>query len=170
MSELIKDFNSINELKDSGFLGFKKMSELFKDSSSIPVVKGVYLVINPETNPPEFLQVGTGGHFKNKNPNVSINELKTNWVENTIVVYIGKAGGINSSATLQSRLRQYLKFGQGKKIGHWGGRLIWQLKNSRDLVVCWKPLPDDDPRAYEYELIQKFVAQYSKRPFANLID
>jgi hypothetical protein len=99
-----------------------------------------------------------------------IDELKSNWVENSLVVYIGKAGSETSKATLNSRLKQYFGFGQGKNIGHWGGRLIWQLKNSADLIVCWKPLPTDDPRTFENQLIKKFVSEFSKRPFANLAD
>ena len=66
----------------------------------------------------------TGEFFKGKNPNVVLDELKKNWIDDTLVVYIGKAGGGNSKATLKSRLRQYFGFGQGKSIGHWGGRLI----------------------------------------------
>jgi hypothetical protein len=59
---------------------------------------------------------------------------------------------------------------QGYNIGHYGGRYIWQLKNSLDLVVCWKTLPNDDPRSIESQLIQQFIKEYQKRPFANLID
>ena len=161
------NFNDIELIKKAGFTGFKKMSELFFDSSTIPKIKGVYLILNME-NKSDFLTIGTGGHFKGKNPNVSITELKSNWVDNTIVMYIGKAGKDGSSATLQSRLRQYFRFGQGKNVGHWGGRFIWQLKNSKDLVVCWKTLPTEDPRTCEANSIQEFVLQYSKRPFANL--
>ena len=143
------------------------MKELFVDSSSIPQIKGIYMVLNP-TKKGKFLAVGTGGHFKGKNPNISISELKENWVDDTIVVYIGKAGNEGSSATLKSRLRQYFGFGQGKNIGHWGGRLIWQLENSADLIVCWKALPTEDPRSVESAFIQEYVTRFSKRPFANL--
>lgn len=162
------DFNNIDEIKKAGFIGFKKISALFVDISSIPKTRGVYLVLNPNFKKAEYLQIGTGGHFKGRNPNVSFDELKSNWVDNSLVVYIGKAGGETSSATLHSRLKQYFSFGQGKNIGHWGGRLIWQLKNSSDLIVCWKPLQNDDPRSFEKQLIKKFVTEFSKRPFANL--
>ncbi len=164
------DFNNIGEIKNAGFIGFKKMSELFVDSSAIPKIKGVYLVLNSNCKEAEYLEIGTGGHFKGKNPNVLIDELKSNWVENSLVVYIGKAGSETSKATLNSRLKQYFGFGQGKNIGHWGGRLIWQLKNHNDLIVCWKPLLNDDPRTIENSLIKKFVSEFSKRPFANLAD
>ena len=144
------------------------MQELFVDSSQLPAIKGVYLVLNLNKKIPSYLQVGTGGHFKGKNPNISVDELKTNWVDKTIVVYIGKAGKDGSKATLQSRMRQYFGFGQGGNVGHWGGRLIWQLKNSKELIVCWKELPTEDPRTFEADLIQQFVTKFSNRPFANL--
>ena len=163
-------FNSIDKIKKAGFLGFKKMSELFADNSSIPKTKGVYLVLNPNFDKPKYLQTGTGGHHKGKNPNIPIDELESNWVDNALVVYIGKAGSEDSKATLNSRLKQYFSFGQGKNVGHYGGRLIWQLENSAELIVCWKPLPNDDPKTIESQLIRNFVTEFSKRPFANLKD
>jgi hypothetical protein len=55
------------------------MNELFSDISFIPNIKSVYLVIHPEsTKTPNFLKVGSGGHFKGKNPNVSLEELQSN--------------------------------------------------------------------------------------------
>jgi hypothetical protein len=156
-------FNDIDELKKNGFIGFRKMSELFLDSSMLPDINGVYIVLNSENRPADFLTIGTGGFFKGKDPNVSLVELKSNWVENTKVVYIGKA------TSLKSRLRQYFNFGQGKNVGHYGGRLIWQLKYSNELLVCWKPLTSD-PREYEADLIRQFVFKFRKRPFANLKD
>ncbi|HQQ94653.1 MAG TPA: hypothetical protein PLQ93_08875 [Bacteroidia bacterium] len=157
------DFNNINDIQKAGFTGFKKVGDLFLDSSMLPDSNGVYLVLNADNKPGDFLTVGSGGHFKGKDPNVSINELKANWVDNTKVVYIGKA------TSLKIRLRQYFGFGQGKNIGHYGGRLIWQLKYSKDLIVCWKAL-NTDPREYEADLIRQFVSIYGYRPFANLKD
>lgn len=154
-------FNDIDELKKAGFIGFKKMSELFIDSTMLPENNGVYLVLNIDNRPGEFLTIGSGGYFKGKDPNLSLNELQSNWVENTIVVYIGKA------TSLKSRLRQYFSFGQGKNVGHYGGRLIWQLKYSRDLIVCWKSTTTD-PREFEADLIQQFANTFGRRPFANL--
>lgn len=154
-------FNDIEEIKKAGFTGFKKMSKLFIDSSMLPDNNGVYLVLNVDNKPGEFLTVGSGGHFKGKDPNISLADLKSNWVDNTKVVYIGKA------TSLRARLRQYFSFGQGKNIGHYGGRLIWQIKYSKDLVVCWKSLITD-PREFEADLIQQFVKTFGCRPFANL--
>lgn len=160
------DFNSIEQIKAAGFTGFRTMRELFADSSCIPKIRGVYMVLNP-TRKKGFLSVGTGGYYKGKDPNVSLAELERNWVEDALVVYIGKAGSLTSMRTLAQRLREYFRFGQGKKVGHWGGRLIWQLRNSADLVVCWKTLPDEEPQDVETRLIEAFRRQFAKRPFAN---
>lgn len=54
-------FNDIEEIKKTGFEGFKKMEDLFIDSSMLPDSSGVYLVLNANSKPGEFLTVGTGG-------------------------------------------------------------------------------------------------------------
>jgi len=164
------DFNSLDDIKRNGFVGFRTMQELFADSSPLPSTKGIYLILKIDSKEPTYLDIGTGGHFKGKNPNVSLQELEKNWIDKTIVIYIGKAGGESSKATLKSRLKQYFGFGQGRSVGHWGGRLIWQLEGSNNLVVCWKALPNADPRSEEGHLIKTFVSQFSNRPFANLKD
>lgn len=165
------DFNTIESLKMNGFTGFKSINDLMMNSSSIPKQKGVYLIIRNTKSAPLFLTVGSGGHFKGKNPNIPIQQLEQEWVDDAIVIYIGKAGEATGQATLNSRLNQYLKFGQGKNVGHWGGRLIWQLQDSRDLLICWKILPNNEPREVECELISDFKQQHNgRRPFANLKD
>ena len=159
-------------LQAQGFEGFKVMGELMDGARvQIPAQKGVYVVLRESKSAPQFLTEGTGGFFKGKDPNVSIADLKANWVEGASVVYIGKAGGTGSSSTLQKRLAQYLRFGQGVNVGHWGGRYIWQLADSRDLVVCWKPLISEAPREVERQMIADFKTIHAgKRPFANLMD
>ena len=158
------NFNDIDQIKGAGFTGFKHFRELFADISIVPPQKGVYMVINPKRTA-DFLPVGTGGYFKGKNPNVPIDILKDHWIDNTLVVYIGKA------TTLSSRLGLYARFGHGENVAHRGGRYIWQLSGSDNLVVCWKILLNDDPRKIERELIAAFKHQNSgRRPFANLID
>ena len=171
------NYNNIGSIKREGFLGFKSIRDLMKDCSSIEKVKGVYLVLYVEKKSPKFLKIGTGPSlYKNiTDPNVLISELKSNWVENTVVIYIGKAGGINSKGfekkeTLKKRLKTYLKFGQGKDVRHYGGRYIWQIKKSKKLIICWKKLPDQEPRSVEKKMIAEFKKQYLKRPFANLTD
>ena len=167
------EYRTIDDLKKAGFEGFCSVEKLRDDLSGIPAVASVYMVVYQGNGMPEFLEVGTGGLKRKKdksgklkiiNPNVPVSELKSNWVKDTCVVYIGKA------TTLSKRISQYLKFGNGKSIGHWGGRLIWQIKDSKDLQICWKPV-DADPREEEMRLIADFKRQYGgKRPFANLRD
>lgn len=161
---------NLNDLEKDGFEGFKTIESLWEDSRCIPKEKGVYMILRLADTPCEYLETGTGGFFKMKNPNIAIRELEAKWVRTTNVVYIGKAGSLTNKATLHSRLNQYLKFGQGMNIGHWGGRLIWQLKDASRLVVCWKTIASQDPRSIEKDLIHRFVIDHGRRPFANLAD
>ena len=170
------EYRTIDDLKKAGFEGFCSVEKLREDLSGIPAVQGVYMVVYQGGGMPEFLEVGTGGLFKGKNPNVAVSELKSNWVDGTCVVYIGKAGGVEangkkSNSKLQKRISDYLDFGSGEPVGHWGGRLIWQIKDSKDLLFCWKAIPEQEgnPVEIEKEFIADFKRQYGgKRPFANL--
>lgn len=166
--ELNMDFSSTRGIEEDGFRGFETVESLWNDKACIPKTKGVYLVLDPNGKS-DFINPGVGGFFKGKDPNVSTAELNDNHVADSLIVYIGKAGGPSSMATLQSRLGQYLRFGQGKNVGHWGGRLIWQLKSHKDLLFCWRSTPDDDPREVEKLLIDNYEKQYGKKPFANLV-
>lgn len=155
-----------DELKNAGFSGFKTVRQMLDGGlSTLTSAEGVYMILNfnPSGDMPKFLTKGTGGFFKGKNPNVSIEELQANWVDGTPVIYIGKA------TSLKSRLSQYMRFGQGANVGHYGGRYIWQIPNSENLVVCWKATGTDS-RIVEADLIQQFVSEFGKRPFANLRD
>jgi len=163
-------FESIAELKSAGYQGFKKIDQLMlNECQDVPKVKGIYLVLNVNGKP-SFLVNSVGRHFKNRNPTVSIEELELNWVDKSIVVYIGQAGGGRSGATLHYRIKQYIKFGMGKPVGHWGGRYIWQMVNYRDLILCWKQTHETNPKDIESDLLNNFVLKYCKRPFANLQD
>ncbi|MBW8687913.1 hypothetical protein [Chitinophaga rhizophila] len=162
------DFNSLDSIKAAGFTGFKTMATLLAEPSVLPLTKGVYLVLNLDATPIRFLPKGAGGFFKGRDQNVTLEQLKQNWIMDTLVIYIGKAGG-NGQATLRSRIKQYLAFGNGKAVGHWGGRFIWQIAASQSLVICWKSIGEGDPRAVEADLIKKFIERFGARPFANLI-
>lgn len=167
--EIMIDFNDVKDLKSLGFIGFKTIGELWKDKSCIPKVIGIYMVLN-KVNNPGFLFPGEGGFFDGKDPNVSLDELELNYVDNSLVIYIGKAGNLSGQVTLRSRISKYLRFGQGKNASHWGGRYIWQLRNYMNLVFCWKPTPDSDPREIEKSLLKQYFNQFGRRPFANLVD
>ena len=151
-----------DSLKETGFVGFVPVAELWGGAlRMIPDVPGVYVVCRVSDGAPVFLETGSGGHFKGKAPNVAVAELAANWVGGTPVVYIGKA------TSLRKRISQYVRFGQGKPVGHWGGRYIWQLADAPDLLFCWREV-DGVPDAVETELICAFREAYGSRPFANL--
>lgn len=150
-----------------GFQGFKTVAELNRlGVDIIPDKMGTYLVLYKQ-NHPVFLKNSIGGHFKGKDPSVPVSKLVNSWISNEEIIYIGQAGGNGSKATLRKRLKQYLQFGSGKPVGHWGGRYIWQLKDSEKLVIAWKETAQD-PYIIETEMINKFKSKHGERPFANL--
>lgn len=116
---------------------------------------------------PTFFGVSRGGWFKGRDPSVSAETLAANWVATAHILYIGKAdAGQSGRRGLRKRLGEYLRFGAGAAIGHWGGRLIWHLADAAELKVYWKPVRE--PRLEETRLITAFVDRYHTLPFANL--
>ncbi|MCH5216736.1 MAG: hypothetical protein J1F10_07315 [Muribaculaceae bacterium] len=161
--------DEINNLRTWGFTGFIPVKDLRLISDKLPNIRGVYVVIRDKDITPTFVEKGSGGFFKGKDPNVSIDELKSNWVKDSKIVYIGKAGDPGKKATIKTRLEQYLRFGGGKNVGHYGGRFIWQLSDAEELLFAWKTLPDEIPSEIEAQLIDDFKKLHNgKRPFANL--
>lgn len=164
-------FDLVESLEAEGFKGFKKVGDLFEDCSDVPKEKGVYLVLFLGRNRPDFRKESVGGYFKGKNPNKeSIADLCSEWVDGTIVIYIGQAGGRGSRRTLRDRISTYMKFGKGQRVAHWGGRYIWRIEPYKDLTICWKTTLED-PEDVERAIIKEFKGIYKgKRPFANLRD
>lgn len=151
-------------LEEDGFCGFVPLHTL--DVEVVPPIPGVYAVVRRSVDPPAFRRENPGGRFKSLDPTVPISKLAAKWVEGCSVLYIGKAG--SGKATLRSRIRQYRDFGQGKPVGHCGGRYIWQLADARDLLVCWKST-SANPRDEKKVLLARFQGCYGRLPFANLI-
>ena len=153
----------VNALKMDMFNGFVRVFNLRGEAlKDIPDVPGVYMVLRGSVERPDFLVRGSGGYFKGKDPNVPLSELCANWVEGANVLYIGKA------KSLRKRISQYLRFGDGKPVSHWGGRYIWQLADAPELIFCWMPVIGDAD-AVETEMICRFREHYGSRPFANLM-
>jgi hypothetical protein len=163
------DFSSINSIRAAGFEGFCVIQDLQAGNcAEVPKSPGVYMVVREDPTIPAFTAASSGGHFKGKNPTVDVERLTTLWRAGAIVIYIGRAGGGTSTATLKKRLGQFMKFGQGTPIGHWGGRCIWQIPDIQNSLICWRATTD--AIAQEARLIARFVSQCGGRPFANLRD
>ncbi len=62
-----------------------------------------------------------------------------------------------------------MSFGRGSNVGHWGGRLIWQLADVDEMLVCWKETSEVS-RKVEEGMIADFKLKYGQWPFANLQD
>ncbi len=144
----------------SGYSGGVTIAELFRSCASIPDAPGVYLVVAPAGFQARFLGASTGGRIKDRDPTVPVPALRDSWLPLSAVLYIGKA------TRLRARIRQYIRFGQGHRSPHWGGRHIWQLARARDLLFYWKVARD--PALAERDLLARFRAQHGRLPFANL--
>jgi hypothetical protein len=147
-------------LKAEGFVGWVSFKQMLHQDV-VPSAGGIYVITRSATGQPKFLKANPGGRFKGKDPTVSEEALRDNWVAGAEIVYIGKAD------ELRRRLRQFADFGAGKPVGHWGGRLIWQLRESKNLLVAWKETPSGSPVRAEAALIAEFRDLYRKPPFAN---
>jgi hypothetical protein len=135
-------------LKAEGFVGWVPFKQMLHQDR-VPRAAGIYVVARSLTSDPKFLPTG------------SEEALRTNWVEHAEVVYVGKADN------LRTRLRQFAEIGASKPSGHRGGRLIWQLRESKSLLVAWKETPHEPPGQGEAALLADFRDRYGALPFAN---
>jgi hypothetical protein len=157
-------FDSIDYLKEIGFVGFRSIKDLTTNSTDISDESGVYLVLYLSGERPDFVPTGVGGFYKENDPNMSIAELESRWVEDTVVIYIGQTGN-----SLRRRITQYMRFGQGNSVGHYGGRYIWQIRGYQKLVLCWLACSgEEDAKQMEGEVLREFKGIYGRLPFANL--
>jgi hypothetical protein len=155
----------------AGFRGFERVSDLLdpRTRRQIPEVPGVYIVVYEGMPSPTFLQMSTGGWFKGQDPTFRPEELEPRWVKGSRVVYIGMTGE-GRRAGLRTRIRALVRYGTGHKIGHAGGRALWQLPSSSDLVVCWRPAQDGvEAVSEERRLLDGFREQHKRLPFANAL-
>lgn len=83
---------------------------------------------------------------------------------NSQILYIGQ------SVNLHDRIEQYIGFRYDvPDIGpHDGGRSIWQLENSEQLLFCYYVCrPGEDSEEMERKLILLYKARHGCYPFAN---
>ncbi|WP_241003000.1 hypothetical protein [Streptomyces sp. CB01881] len=156
-------------LAERGFCGFAPFGEPGELSDSeVPTEAGIHVVLRPTASRPEFLPVSTAGHFRGRDPSVAVEVLRAAWVEDAGILYVGKASaGRTGRRGLRKRLDEYRRHGAGQAVGHWGGRYIWQLRDSAALLVAWRPTAEQDPGDAEAGLIAEFMEVHGARPFAN---
>ena len=147
-----------------GFVGFVSFADL-RAGKLMDVTENAcaYVVFRTGSKRPSFLAISTGGWFQGRDPSVDLRMLKSKWIDGCPVLYIGKAD------RLRRRLKQFSDFGLGRNVGHWGGRYLWHLADSAELLVAWKRCaPDETAADLETRLLHQFVADYGALPFANL--
>jgi len=156
---------TIEVLCGEAFCGFVTFDELRDRMNAVPLSGGIYVVMRRAAHLPTFLAESCGGHFKGRNPTQLVDVLEHKWVPEAEVLYVGK------SDALRRRLKEYAGFGAGRPIGHWGGRYIWQLSDSDELLVAWKGCGDGETPGYlEAQLADRFKRVYGRLPFANIAD
>ncbi len=69
---------------------------------------------------------------------------------------------------LRRHSSQLCDFAAGNPVGHWGGRLLWQVDDSKGFVVAWLPTPDEDAFAAERKLMLEFRDIFGVWPLANI--
>ena len=155
-------------LRAEGFAGFRTVGSL--EIMRIPQGTGVFAVLRPDGFGPRFLKKSTAGVFKKKDPSLPEAALVAEWVADADVLYLGKAGpGSKGNRGLRRQIQEFLDFGIGKPPGHWDGRLIWQLANTKSLLIAWKELPAGGLNQAEAAYHAAFREEFGRLPFANLV-
>jgi hypothetical protein len=103
-------------------------------------------------------------------PTLPLAVLRSRWVADSSIVYIGSAERPSPSSTnsLRTRVKAYLRFGSGGNARHSGGYPTWQLRDSADLLIAWRIVrPPLTPRGLEGQLINDHERRFGAIPFAN---
>lgn len=154
-------------LTGRGFEGFEQFGSLSIDG--IPRGAGVYVVLRGLGVHHRAVSRSVGGWFKGKDPTVDSAIIAQRLLCPSETLYIGKAdSGANGRRGLQKRIAELARFGEGRPVGHWGGRYLWQLSNSNKLRIAWLEVGEGSAGELENELLTEFAATFGQLPFANL--
>jgi hypothetical protein len=133
--------------------------------SALPASPGVYVVVRKALSAPEFARESGAGWFKQRDPSYPLSTVRSNWVEGASIVYVGMTA---AKRGLRGRVKQLIDFGMGQPVAHRGGRLLWHLRDWRDLKIAWLETSKPEASERESELISVFRSVHGVRPFANL--
>jgi hypothetical protein len=164
--------DSIPALEADGFTGFLTIGQLHSGAClDVPDERGLYVVLRRGDAPHEFMARGSAPAWRGMDPSVSRDELTARWIAGATVLYVGSARGPGVRSRLRQRIKRYLRFGHGRVVSHWGGRLIWQLREASRLVIAWRPCGDaEDPAQLQADLLARFEQAHGAMPFANGAD
>lgn len=151
-----------SELEITGFANWIPLLGANR-SSALPRLPGIYAVSYEAGRPKSWQIESCGGWHKKRNPAVDPHRLNREWVDGTDIVYVGR-----TDRTLAKRIGEFARFGRGEPIGHWGGRLIWQLPHADLLMVGWIALDMGLATERESALLAEFLEAFDRLPFANL--
>ena len=132
------------------------------EPAHVPREPGVYVILRLQSDGKvAFRDVGSAGRFRDRAPNVDVEQLAASWVDGIDVLYVGKAND------LRQRIGLLRHFGQGEPGARWGGRYIWQLEDAAGLRAAWRSMAARCNVAQRAALIDAFVEQHGTRPFGN---
>ena len=155
-------------LRRAGYEGFATIGALRESGlAGVPAQPGVYLALTLSEDPPRYLPISPAGTIAGESATIPVDELEDSWVPGALVLYAGLAGGKGKTATLRSRIGQFLDFGRGRKVRHRDGRAVWQIARSSTLVMCWLPTPRADPWGKRKSLLTAFADRHGSAPFGN---
>ena len=166
---------TFKEIYEIYVLGGQSASKLIapSDERFIPAEGGVYIVRPPKGFKVEFQKIPDGTR------NVKGKELPNEY--DTVVAkydYLKKKGAdlnvlyYGQASNLRRRLKEYAKFGYAHKgkngkpfENHAGGKLLWYVKNNKDLEVEFYAIKTYDIE--ERGLIREYHGIYYEFPLAN---
>lgn len=144
----------------AGFESAHRIADL--DLAQVPREAGVYVVLRWRSEDAvAFLAVGSAGRFRDRDPNVDIEQLEAAWVDGADVLYVGKGDD------LRQRIGLLQRFGAGEPVAHWGGRYVWQLEGAAELRVAWRTTDPAFNVSLRASLVDAFIAEHDRRPFGN---
>lgn len=133
-----------------------------QDLRHIPAAPGIYLVGVPfDGFEPNISDATTGPRFvKGRSMLYPASKLKEKFnLSDKRCLYIGE------SDNLQHRITLFLQYGRGEDVPHRGGRAIWQIANSDELILAWCPCPNHEN--VKSALLASYRQSFGVLPMAN---
>jgi len=162
-----KPCGDVELLINNGFENFRSFQYYHLNGyKEVKNEKGVYVVCMP-LNFKVNITSNTSATKEHKRRSMLYEKslLLKKWVPQSVILYFGKAGG--QSNRLRQRISQYVRYGYDEGNNHRGGRAIWQLDNSKNLLIGY--VADINAGEKESWLIREFEKCYGKKPFANFL-